>query len=59
MKYALAGRLPKSGIPDGVQVALRGRLWDLGTHGTTIVVRKGKVNVAPFVDGAQIVNVWL
>ena len=59
MKYALPGRLPKSGIPTGVQVALRGRLWDLGSHGTTVVVRKGKVTVAPFVDGAQIVNVWL
>lgn len=59
MKYALAGRLPKSGIPDGVQVALRGQLWDLGSHGTTVVMRKGKVTVAPMVDGAQIVNVWL
>jgi hypothetical protein len=59
MKYALPGRLPKSGIPDGVQVSLRGSLWDLGSHGTTVVVRKGKVRVAPMVDGAQIVNVWL
>ena len=59
MKYALPGRLPKSGIPTGVVVCLRGRLWDLGSHGTTVVVKDGKVKVAPSVDGAAIVNVWL
>lgn len=59
MKYALAGRLPASGIANGMAVCLRGRLWDLGTHGTTAVVRKGKVEVAPFVDGAALVSLWL
>lgn len=59
MKYSLPGRLPESGIPTGVVVCLRGRLWDLGSHGTTVVVKNGKVKVAPSVDGAAIVNVWL
>ena len=59
MKYSLPRRLPKSGIPVGAVVSLRGNLWNLGSHGTTVVVRKGKVEVAPFVDGAALVNVWL
>lgn len=59
MKYALPGRLPKSGIANGMTVCLRGRLWDLGSHGTTMVVRKGKVSIAPTVDGAALVSLWL
>lgn len=59
LKYGPAARLAKSGIRHGAVVCLRGRLWDLGSHGTTVIVRNGKVTVAPMVDGAQIVNVWL
>ncbi len=59
LKYALPGRLPKSGIPNGMTVCLRGHLWDLGSHGTTLVVRRGKVSIAPTVDGAALVNLWL
>jgi predicted amidohydrolase len=59
LKYSLPGRLPGSGIPNGAVVSLRGNLWNLGSHGTTTVVRKGKVEVAPFVDGAALVSLWL
>jgi len=59
MKYALAGRLLKSGIPDGIMVCLRGRLWDLGSDGSTVVVWKGKAANTPNVEGAALVNLWL
>jgi hypothetical protein len=59
LKYAFPGRLPDSGIPTGMGVCLRGSLWDLGSDGTVVVVRNGKVSAAPFVDGAGIVNLWL
>ena len=59
MKYALAGRQAKSGIPTGIMVCLRGVLWDLGSDGGTVIVRNGRPQAAPVVDGAAIVNLWL
>jgi hypothetical protein len=59
VKYTLPGRLPGSGIPAGMTVFLRGKLWDLGTDGGTILVRGQKTNVLPNVDGASITNYWL
>jgi len=58
-KYAFAGRLPPSGIPDGVLDCLRGRLWDLGFAGGTVLVKDGEVIEMPQVDGAALVNMWL
>ena len=59
MRYALAGRQAKSGMPMGIMVCLRGVLWDLGSDGSTVIVRNGRAQVAPVVDGAAIVNLWL
>ena len=59
LKYALAGRMPGSGIRHGINVFLRGDLWDLGSDGHTIVVRKRTVLEAEHVAGAALVNFWL
>jgi hypothetical protein len=59
LKYALAGRLAGVGITHGINVFLRGKLWDLGSDGHTIVVRGRTVVEAKHVAGAAIVNSWL
>ncbi|MDW8331107.1 MAG: nitrilase-related carbon-nitrogen hydrolase [Cyclobacteriaceae bacterium] len=41
-KYALPGRFPSDAIL-GVNVFLRGELWDLGSDGETFIVHKGKL----------------
>ncbi|MFD2203422.1 carbon-nitrogen hydrolase family protein [Shivajiella indica] len=48
-KYALPGRIAQSGASSGVNVFLRGRLWDLGTDGQPFFIRNGellKINAA-------------
>lgn len=41
LKYAMAGRaMPEAGITKGLNVFLRGKLWDLGTDGTTIILNE-------------------
>ena len=59
LKYALAGRMPGSSIRHGINVFLRGDLWDLGSDGHTIVVRERTVLEAEHVAGAALVNSWL
>jgi len=59
LKYALAGRAPAMGLRHGINVFLRGALWDLGADGHTVVVRDGEVMEAAHVDGAALVNSWL
>ncbi len=55
LKCALAG----AGIEHGINVFLRGRMWDIGADGYTAVVRQGKVLKANHVDGAALVKSWL
>ena len=59
LKYALAGRLADAGIEQGINVFLRGDLWDLGSDGHTIMVKAGMVTEANHVAGAAVVNFWL
>ncbi len=59
LKYALAGRAPAAGFRHGINVFLRGALWDLGADGHTILIRDGQVIEAAHVDGAVLVNSWL
>lgn len=59
LKYALAGRIASAGIKHGINVFLRGNLWDLGSDGHTVVVREGTVIEAKHVAGAAIINSWL
>jgi len=59
VKYTIPRRLPESGIPAGMTVFLRGKFWDLGSDGGTILVRGDQTEVMPNIDGASIVNYWL
>lgn len=43
LKYAMAGRAKAAGLKFGVNVFLRGQLWDLGADGETIVIGKDSV----------------
>ncbi len=59
LKYALAGRMASAEITHGINVFLRGNLWDLGSDGHTIVVRGRTVIEAKHIGGAAIINSWL
>ncbi|WP_036041443.1 nitrilase-related carbon-nitrogen hydrolase [Leptospira alstonii] len=59
LRYALAGRISKSGATHGINVFLRGSLWDLGSDGEIILIRRSKVQTFPKISGASIVNLWL
>lgn len=59
LKYALAGRILKSGATHGMNVFLRGSLWDLGSDGEVILVYRSMVRTFPKIYGASIVNLWL
>lgn len=43
LKYAMPGRLPNTKTPVGVNVFLRGELWDMGSDGNPFFVKKGEV----------------
>lgn len=59
MKYTLPGRIKSSGASAGVNVTLRGRLWNLGTDGEFIVVSKDSVYTGKPTDGASMVCLYL
>lgn len=66
LAHAMAGRAtPEAGITKGLNVFLRGNLWDLGTDGTTIILndQPGVDSIgsktAPRVDGAALTCLWL
>ena len=56
-KYGLPGRAPAFGLQTGINVFLRGQLWDLGTNGYPIILSEGTADVIEIpADGAAIVN---
>ena len=64
-KYALAGRIASAGARYGVNVFLRGALWDLGSDGrsvmvqeSTLCIKDGEVTEVTS-DGAALLNLWL
>ncbi len=59
LRYGLAGRMSGSEARWGMNVFLRGRIWDLGSDGRTIVVHGDQVTLGPHVPGAVITNLWL
>lgn len=59
LTYALAGRLGSTNIAHGINVFLRGRLWDLGTEGHTVLRRGTEVHEAGHHDGAALINCWI
>lgn len=58
LKHAMGGRAkPEAGITKGLNVFLRGNLWDLGTDGRTIVLNDSAFTVKS--SGAVLVNLGL
>ncbi|MEQ8416663.1 MAG: nitrilase-related carbon-nitrogen hydrolase [Imperialibacter sp.] len=56
-KYGMLGRAPEFGIQTGLNIFLRGQLWDLGTDGNPLVLSEGKPEMIEIpADGAAIVN---
>ncbi len=43
IKYALPGRIASSGARIGVNIFLRGTLWDMGTDGQPLIVADGRL----------------
>jgi predicted amidohydrolase len=59
-KYALAGRIRSSGAAYGINVFLRGRLWDRDAGGwPATLVREGEVFVEEQTRKAAILSLWL
>ncbi len=59
LKYAMGGRAkPEAGITKGLNVFLRGNLWDLGSDGTTVVLNDS-LHVTKPVKGASLTCLWL
>lgn len=61
LAHAMAGRATaEAGITNGLNVFLRGKLWDLGSDGTTIILNaQTNAKMAPRVDGAALTCLWL
>ncbi|MDE3115950.1 MAG: carbon-nitrogen hydrolase family protein [Pseudomonadota bacterium] len=59
LKYSMGGRAGAAGIQAGINVFLRGTLWDLGTDGDTISYRDGQASHVAERHGAILVNQWL
>lgn len=59
LKYAMAGRAPAAGLRQGVNVFLRGDLWDLGSDGATVALQDGKPQVGALQPQAALTNLWL
>jgi predicted amidohydrolase len=59
-KYSLAGRFQRSGAKYGMNIFLRGKLWDqdLGGKPTTII-RQNEVFVEELTQKAAMFNLWL
>ena len=58
-KYALPGRMGDTGANYGMNVFLRGKLWDLGSDGRTLVVRDNNLAKASHTPGATVTNCWI
>ncbi|WP_428661292.1 carbon-nitrogen hydrolase family protein [Runella sp.] len=59
LKHAMGGRAKaEGGLTKGVNVFLRGQLWDLGADGTTVVL-DDSATVTKKVKGGTLVNLWL
>ena len=59
LKYSMGGKAAAANIRAGVNVFLRGHLWDMGSDGSTITFRNGVVARVPERQGAVLTNEWL
>ena len=59
LKYSLSARSQKTSIKQGMNVFLRGRLWEMGSDGNTIVLKDRETKLSNSINGATIVCLWL
>ncbi|MEW6267438.1 MAG: carbon-nitrogen hydrolase family protein [Thermodesulfobacteriota bacterium] len=59
LKYSLAQRIKSTSAAAGLNVFLKGRLWDLGADGFAIAVREGQVTTGRETSGASLICLWL
>jgi hypothetical protein len=60
IKYALSGRIHSSGARCGVNVFLRGKLWDHDSGGWPgALIKDAEIFVEERTDKAAILNVWI
>ena len=59
VKYAMPLRSQAAGIKAGLNVFLRGALWDLGSDGATIRVAGSETGTGVVVKGAALTNLWV
>jgi hypothetical protein len=57
IKYALPGKIKSTQAKIGVNVFLRGKLWDLGEDGQPIIVRDGEILTVGETEKAGIWNI--
>jgi Carbon-nitrogen hydrolase len=58
-KYTLPSRIKSTTASYGMNVTLRGKLWDLGSDGEFIAVSKDSIFTGQSVKGASMVNMYL
>lgn len=59
LKYTLPSRIRTTSASYGINVTLRGKLWDLGSDGEFIAVSKDSVYTGQPGKGASLVNMYL
>ncbi len=59
LKYAMPARAPAAGIVAGLNVFLRGELWDLGSDGATIITSLLGSERGVVTRNAVLSNLWL
>jgi hypothetical protein len=58
LKYSLNGRIKSVSARNGFNVFLRGKLWDLGSDGYSIIIKDGQLITGRHIDGASIISLW-
>lgn len=59
LKYAMAARIHTANVHTGINVFLRGKFWDVGSDGSSVIMTGGKVHRGISGEGAALQNVWI
>jgi len=59
LKYSLSTRSKETSIKQGMNVFLRGRLWEMGSDGNAIILKDKETKLSASINGATIVCLWL
>ncbi|MEQ9297815.1 MAG: nitrilase-related carbon-nitrogen hydrolase [Cyclobacteriaceae bacterium] len=58
LKYSMGGRAQQAGIVQGINVFLRGNLWDMGSDGKTISMKEGGLKMNDADQKSTITCLW-